>query len=161
MMVGWQSKAKLCLFRCPDKLSGYTHLPSLYLILHSAVLVGAFSVENAKKTLFIIHAPLAFFRTEPILKRAGIFAKVLKTQLLSVSFYKPLSFLWLSTCINTVCSRWECQCCGFVLPFHCKAQNDTSNRGMKLTAAAKKIIQVWHLLITGIYLGGNTKGWYY
>lgn len=75
MMVGWQLKAKLCLLRCPDKLSGYTHFPSPYLMLQLAVLVAyfAFSVENTKKTLFIIHAPLPFFRTQPILKRAGVF----------------------------------------------------------------------------------------
>lgn len=91
---------------------------------------------------------LSFFRTH--LKENYVFAEVLKTQLLAVwSFLYVVDLCYHRMVQVGVSVLWYCS----TFLFTAKLNSDTSNCGMKLTAAAKSFICLLHSSIRAI----NTK----
>ncbi len=92
-----------------------------------------FSGRRRKHFSLFMH--LSFFRTQPVWKRNMSLQRCWELIYQQLPFKKTLSFLLLSTWINIlwrVSALWFCS----TSLFHCKAQSDTSNCGIKLTAAA-------------------------
>lgn len=86
-------------WRWPNKSYGYAHF-QIHVwnwVLH----ILLFQLKAWRKH-FSLFMQLSFSRPQKMLKRT--------------IFCRDTFILSLPTCIITVCSRWECQCCGFALP---------------------------------------------